>query len=53
MKTQVVYTRRIAYQLRKMGFKIIKVVPNEYQPQYDNYIFEDTAELQEALAKLK
>ena len=42
MKTFVVYMPRIAVELRKKGFKILKVIPNEKKPQYDAYIFEDS-----------
>lgn len=47
-----VYTRKLAYELRKQGFKIIEVVPDVHKPYFDNYIFEDTAELQIAIANI-
>ena len=36
---------RVAAALREMGFKLIKVTPNNRKPQYDVYWFEDTPEL--------
>lgn len=51
MNTKTIYSRRIAYELRKMGFKIVKTSPNKYKPEFDTYLFEDTPELQEAIGK--
>lgn len=39
MKEKIIYTRRIAYELRK--------------PQYDIYYFENTPELLKALSEIK
>ena len=36
-----VYTRWLAYELRKQGFPIIKTEINKYHPQFDVWIFED------------
>lgn len=52
MKTKIIYTRKIAIELRKQGFRIIETVVNEKYPQYDAYVFEETAELLAALTKL-
>lgn len=49
---RVIYTRKMAYELRKMGFKIIRVIPDEKKPYFDNYVFEDSLELQEAMRQL-
>lgn len=46
---KIIYSKRIALELRKRGFRIIKTVPNKYKPQFDSYIFENTQELQEVL----
>lgn len=48
----VIYTKWIALELRKQGFKIIRTGINENFPQYDTYIFEDTEELREAFERL-
>lgn len=52
MKEKIIYTRKMAYELRKLGFKIIRVISDEKKPYFDNYIFEDTPELQHAMSKL-
>lgn len=44
-KLYIVYMPRVAAALREMGFKLIKVTPNNKKPQYDVYWFEDTPEL--------
>ena len=44
-KTKAVRSQRIAWLLRKEGFKIIDVVPNRRRPNLDVYIFEETPEL--------
>jgi hypothetical protein len=50
--TRVIYTRKMAYELRKLGFKIVGVEPDKKKPYFDNYIFEDSKELQEAMRQL-
>ena len=47
-----VYTRWLAYELRKQGFPIIKTEINKYHPQFDVWIFEDTEELHQIIVKL-
>lgn len=47
--TKIIYSKRVALELRNKGFKIIKTVPNKYKPQFDAYIFENTQALQDAL----
>ena len=49
MKTKAVRSQRIAWLLRKEGFKIIDVTPNRRRPNLDVYIFEATPELCVAL----
>lgn len=44
-KEIVIYTRKLAYELRKKGFKILRTDINKNFPQYNTYIFEDTPEL--------
>lgn len=51
-KTYRIYSRRIALELRRKGFKIIGTDINENFPQYDVYLFEDTEQLREELTKL-
>ena len=51
-KTYRIYSRRIALELRRKGFRIIGTDINENFPQYDVYLFEDTEQLREELTKL-
>ena len=39
-----VYTRRIAYELRKQGYKIIGTEINEFHPEFTIWLFEETPE---------
>ena len=48
-----VYTRWVAFELRKMGFKIIHVEPNPNKPEFDCYIFKDSEELQIAMREIR
>lgn len=40
METKIIYTKAIAFELRKRGHKIIRTLVNENFPQYDCYEFE-------------
>lgn len=51
VKTKKIFTKRMATYLRKKGFQIVKVMVNSNKPQHDIYVFEDTFELQEAIAE--
>lgn len=48
-----VYTRRIALELRKRGFRIVKTEINENFPQYNVYLFEDSEELRKSFLEVK
>jgi collagenase-like PrtC family protease len=50
-KLYIIYMPRVAAALRELGFKIIKVSPNQKKPQYDVYWFEDTTQFREAIPK--
>ena len=39
----------MALFLRNKGFKILKTVPDDNMPNFFNWIFEDTAELHDAI----
>lgn len=47
-----IFNRRLALELRKKGFDIIKTEPNFYKPEFDVYIFKDSDELQSALTEI-
>lgn len=52
-KEKIIYTKKLAYELRKQGFKLLRTGINENFPQYDTYIFEDTEELHKAVVNYK
>lgn len=52
MIEKIIYTRRIAYELRKMGFPIVRVEINPNKPEFDCYVFEETEAFLAALTKL-
>lgn len=47
-----VFTKRVAHELHKKGFKIIGTEINNEKPWFYVYLFEDTPELRAALAEL-
>ena len=52
MNTFIVYMPKIAAALRRQGFKILEVIPNEKKPQFDAYVFEDNPNFREAFSKI-
>ena len=46
---RTIYTRRMAVYLRNRGFTIVRTIPDEKVPNFFNWIFEDSNELQEAM----
>lgn len=50
--TYKIYSRWLAYELRKQGFKIIDTGINEHHPEFKVWIFLDSSELQQAITKL-
>lgn len=51
-KEKVIYARRVAYELRRQGFNIVRVEPNPHKPEFDAYVFEDTQALADALTAI-
>ena len=51
-KEFTVYTKWLAYELRKQGFKFLRADINPNFPQFYCYVFADSAELQAAIARL-
>lgn len=47
-----VYSRWLAYELRKRGFKIEEVQPNPNKPEFDCYLFKDSEDLQSTIREL-
>lgn len=52
MNEKIIYSKWLAYELRKLGFKIIRTDINPNFPQYDIYIFENTPDFQKAFIGL-
>ena len=48
----IVYTRRIAFELRKQGFDIIRTEINPTHPQFECWVFNKTEELVKAFERL-
>lgn len=49
----IIYTRWVAFELRKSGFEILRVEPNPNKPEFDCYVFADSPGLREVLTSLK
>lgn len=41
-----IYTRRLAYELRMLGNKIVRVEANPTKPQFDVYVFKNDERFQ-------
>lgn len=53
MKLYTVFTKRLAHELCKRGFKLIKTAVNNEQPKFYVYYFEKTPELVAAVNSFK
>ena len=52
MNEKIIYSKWLAYELRRLGFKIIRTDINPNFPQYDIYIFENTPRLLQEMSRL-
>lgn len=52
MAEKIIYTRWLAVELRRQGFPILRTEVNPNRPQFDCWVFEETAELISALLAL-
>lgn len=52
MNYKLVFNRRIAVELRKLGYEIIDTQPNHNNPKLDVYVFEDTEALNKDFTKV-
>lgn len=41
-----VYSKRIAFELRKLGYNVVGTTPNEKFPQFDIFLFENTGNIE-------
>lgn len=48
----VIYSKWLAYELRKQGFRLIKTDINRNFPQFICWVFENSEELQKAIRTL-
>lgn len=44
-----VLTARVAKYLQSLGFKLVDVQPDLFNPKYNTFLFEDSPELREAI----
>lgn len=51
-KEKVIYARWLAYELRKQGYPIVRVEPNPHKPEFDAYVFAETADFIKALTAI-
>ena len=47
-----IFTKKLAYELRARGCKLLATEVNIYKPQYDVYIFEETEYFKKCLTEL-
>ena len=47
-----IYSKWLAYELRKKNFKLLRTDINKNHPQYITWIFENTEGFQDALTQL-
>lgn len=52
MAEKIIYSKRVAYELRKQGFPIVRVEINPNKPQFDCWVFEETKEMLNALTAI-
>lgn len=51
-KEQIIFSKWLAYELRKQGFKLLRTDVNRNYPQFDCWVFENSVDLQCAIAYL-
>lgn len=49
---KIIYTSWMAYELRKLGYEIIRTEINPKHPHLDCYVFEDSKEFERDLHKI-
>ena len=52
MKEKIIYSKRIATELRKRGCRFLRLGVNENFPQFNTYIFQQDEKLERALQEL-
>ena len=46
---RIIYSKRLALELRKQGFILLRTGINENFPQYDTFVFQNDEKLQDAI----
>lgn len=49
---KMIFSRRVAYELRKAGCRIIRTEVNKIKPQFDVWVFEDNDYLENKLTEI-
>ena len=52
MSEKIVYTRKIANQLIKMGFPVVRVEQNPKKPEFDCWVFKITPDFKVAFSNV-
>lgn len=52
MKNKPIFKKTLAFKLIDLGYKLVDVTPNERNPKYLIFYFEETQELLKELEKL-
>ena len=52
MEEKIVYTRRIANQLIRMGFPVVRVEQNPKKPEFDCWVFKITPDFKVAFSNV-
>lgn len=52
MNEKIVYTRWLAMELIKAGFPVVRIEQNPKKPEFDCYVFAETADFKLALTNL-
>ena len=47
-----VYSKRVAFELRKLGYKVMGTIPNDKFPQFDIFLFKKDGNIENDLATL-
>ena len=52
MNEKTIYTKRVAYELRKMGYPIVRVEVNPNKPEFDCWVFAADDKFYKALKEI-
>lgn len=52
MKEKIIYTRWLAGELIKSGFPVVRIEQNPSKPEFDAYVFAETAEFKLAFTNI-